>query len=463
MSYATTSIEQSFKSGAAEAKDLIKQTAVALGSKVNEKVENYLNNLTDIESHWAKEDIQVLVAKEVVKGYPDGTYRPDNQISVAEFITVLIKSTYTEIDYVQTSPWYQVYLDKALEMGVLIAGEVEDYNRPITRYEMAVMIARAGESTDSIKVKVTQETSFTDDSEIKADGKKYIEAVSHVGIITGYPDGNFGPNNKASRAEAAVMLNRFINLEKPLVQEKSLPEQMIENVLNTDMIEMLSVPAVQALEDESEYIFTMPGCKMADGKVMVGDETNLEDGLEKIVKMTQVLVAHAQKNGHMVVLLGGGNGIGIAYGENYESLRRAEYMFEFVYKRQSDWANELEVDGVTYALEKEIDLNYLFDLRRLYDKEPTSMSKRDAYRAERIDMEEDVLYAFYDGLRAFDPDNAEYLFLKATKDYQYAKTHEYKDQEKNEFMTIGNSELYKTDCRASDDTYKYILYSFIKK
>ncbi len=44
---------------------------------------------TDISNHWAKEEIQYLIGKEVVSGYSDGNFRPDQSITRAEFIKII--------------------------------------------------------------------------------------------------------------------------------------------------------------------------------------------------------------------------------------------------------------------------------------------------------------------------------------------------------------------------------------
>src|SRR5690242_9221503 len=48
-------------------------------------------NLTDITTHWAKENIEKAVGAGFVDGYPDGTFLPDQAISRAEFLTMLTK------------------------------------------------------------------------------------------------------------------------------------------------------------------------------------------------------------------------------------------------------------------------------------------------------------------------------------------------------------------------------------
>ena len=48
--------------------------------------------LTDISGHWAENNIRELVALGAIGGYPDGTFKPDNNITRAEFVTILVKA-----------------------------------------------------------------------------------------------------------------------------------------------------------------------------------------------------------------------------------------------------------------------------------------------------------------------------------------------------------------------------------
>jgi hypothetical protein len=49
-------------------------------------------SLTDIAGHWAESNIKKLVSLGAISGYPDGTFRPNNNITRAEFVTVLVKA-----------------------------------------------------------------------------------------------------------------------------------------------------------------------------------------------------------------------------------------------------------------------------------------------------------------------------------------------------------------------------------
>ena len=167
---------------------------------------------TDISGHWAKADIYFLVAMDAVTGYPDKTFRPENPITRAEFTTMLAKA----LGFTQSSGdgftdaaghWASVYIAAASEQG-LVRGYDEFTFKPdaqITRQEIATIVARAKELPI-----IGPDPEFTDSSEIATWAKSAVSSAVANGVITGYPDNAFRPQNGASKAEAVTMLMRAL-------------------------------------------------------------------------------------------------------------------------------------------------------------------------------------------------------------------------------------------------------------
>ena len=51
-----------------------------------------LHYVTDIQDHWAQNEIQILLNAGVVMGEPNGEFQPDREITRAEFVTMLVKA-----------------------------------------------------------------------------------------------------------------------------------------------------------------------------------------------------------------------------------------------------------------------------------------------------------------------------------------------------------------------------------
>lgn len=172
-------------------------------------------NLNDIKNHWAKKYIEKLVINGAVSGYPDGTFRPDNNITRAEFITMLVKAFKLESQdkkiFIDTKEhWANNFISIAASHEI-VSGYEDNTFRPdnlITREEMAVMIAK----TTKLKLDI-EESKFTDNSIVSIWAKPYINTVVKNGVIQGYPNNTFQPQKNATRAEAVTIIVRALELD----------------------------------------------------------------------------------------------------------------------------------------------------------------------------------------------------------------------------------------------------------
>lgn len=164
--------------------------------------------LTDIFGHWAKDSIEQLVKLGVVNGYPDGTFKPDADITRAEFVTLLIKALKPRTDEsLEFSDilghWAEEYIRTAASAGIVEGydGNLFRPDDPVTREQMATMAIRALDLE-----LVDEETSFIDEENISAWAKPSVATAVGVGIVKGYPDDTFRPQVKATRAEAVTII-----------------------------------------------------------------------------------------------------------------------------------------------------------------------------------------------------------------------------------------------------------------
>jgi hypothetical protein len=176
--------------------------------------------LKDIQTHWAKDAIVELINKGIVSGYPDNSFRPEEPISRAAFVKMLV-SVRGIAPEVSVTPfadlaghWVQPYVSAAVKAGIIIPTEYPDGrfdpDRAITRVEIAAMVSRAlGLAPAPEKAQV-----FVDVKDIVPGFAGYVGAVAEYRIVTGYPDGTFGPNLSATRAQAAIIVSRLINTRR---------------------------------------------------------------------------------------------------------------------------------------------------------------------------------------------------------------------------------------------------------
>jgi hypothetical protein len=173
-------------------------------------------NLTDINGHWAKSDIEYLIGLDVVDGYPDGTFRPNNTINADAFIKLIVTALgYTDIVN-GTEYWASTYIDKAKELGIVLDGEFSNYTVEISRADMSRIISRAlGQKGETFPEYLEAYKGLILDYDSL--GTEYKTSVLEnicAGLITGYPDGNFKPNGLATRAEGVTVIVRLIQEDR---------------------------------------------------------------------------------------------------------------------------------------------------------------------------------------------------------------------------------------------------------
>ena len=188
--------------------------AVIATEKYHEEEEEQTKeiNLSDVTDHWAEDYIWVLTENGIIEGYPDQTFKPDNKITRAEFVTILVRAFELESDTCKVfndtaNHWAKDFVAIAAANGV-VGGYSDTIFGPddnITREQMAVMIFNAAKL-----LKTEELTAFEDSDEIAEWAQLAVASASAHGIITGYPDNTFQPQGEATRAEASTVIVRAL-------------------------------------------------------------------------------------------------------------------------------------------------------------------------------------------------------------------------------------------------------------
>lgn len=167
----------------------------------------------DISGHWAEKQISDWNAKGFIKSYSDNTFKPDKTITRAEFI-LLVNNVFeykekAAISFadIKSTDWYYGEIAKAIEAGYLKGytdGTIKP-NNEISRQEVAMVIAnimRLEMAESSLEI-----GKLKDSKDIQAWSKGAIGAVLEKGYMKGYPDQTFKTGNPITRAEATVALS----------------------------------------------------------------------------------------------------------------------------------------------------------------------------------------------------------------------------------------------------------------
>ena len=87
---------------------------------------NILADYSDINGHWGQTYIQAMADKGSIKGYEDGTFKPDKTISRSEFLAIAIRSTYPDYTPAQAGDnWWAGEYNKAIEKGIIAESEMD--------------------------------------------------------------------------------------------------------------------------------------------------------------------------------------------------------------------------------------------------------------------------------------------------------------------------------------------------
>ncbi|MEX2460374.1 MAG: S-layer homology domain-containing protein [Paenibacillaceae bacterium] len=99
---------------------------------------------TDVKNHWAKATIAWAKDKQIVDGYPDGTFRPDLQVSEAEFLSMFVKGFGISLQK-DTANWSQPVYAYVIQMNYPVKGATDNKRRaaPISRLQVAEIITGA--------------------------------------------------------------------------------------------------------------------------------------------------------------------------------------------------------------------------------------------------------------------------------------------------------------------------------
>lgn len=181
----------------------------------------------DFEGHWAEATIQKWFDDEKISGYEDGSFKPNNSITRAEFMT-MVNSAYgfeelAEISYedADAEEWYYVEIQKAVASGYIV-GDSDEAVRPndeISRQEVAVVMSRLNTLEENSDVSM-----FNDADKIAEWAVGYVGAVAEAEFMIGNDEGNFNPTDDITRAEALVSLDRSTE-DKDAEDEEPIEEE----------------------------------------------------------------------------------------------------------------------------------------------------------------------------------------------------------------------------------------------
>lgn len=166
---------------------------------------------------WARESIEALARRGVINGKADKIFAPNDTVTREEFVKMVVlalnitaEDTSCDFTDVRDDAWYKEYVGKAVRSG-LVNGRGDGtfgVGESITRQDIAVILWNGIKS----KAESKSAAEFIDNDDVSDYAKEAVNAMRYLNIIDGYDDNTFRPNNAATRAEAAKLLYKAVQI-----------------------------------------------------------------------------------------------------------------------------------------------------------------------------------------------------------------------------------------------------------
>lgn len=232
------------KTGAIVGDTSLVSSALDPGTAAGTKTESVSELFTDLPlSHWACRQIEYAAKKGIISGDGDGTCRPDDSVTRAEFVQMIANSFDLErpatgspkIDFLEHNDtkgapegknftdvtkddWYFTAVDWGSRAGVIngYADGSFGVSDSITRQDAAVILARVKEACSIVIDKKVSAVEFVDVSDIAQYAVDAVKELQQYDVINGYEDGSFQPAGNITRAEAIKLIYTMLRLSDNL-------------------------------------------------------------------------------------------------------------------------------------------------------------------------------------------------------------------------------------------------------
>ena len=178
---------------------------------------------TDTVNHWAKSDIDFVASRNLLTGTGDAAFSPDSTITRGMFVTALGRlagidpaayPSSSRFSDVPATAYYAPFVEWAASKEIVNGTGAASFepDRPVTREEMAVIMQRYAGKLEYTLPKEREAEIFTDNATITSDMKDAVQAMQQAGVMNGKGGRLFAPKDTATRAEAAAVLRRFVEI-----------------------------------------------------------------------------------------------------------------------------------------------------------------------------------------------------------------------------------------------------------
>ena len=177
---------------------------------------------TDIENHWAKDNILFVVSRGLLNGTSETTFSPNTGMTRGMFVTALGRLAGVDpADYstgkftdVKADAYYAPYVNWAASKGIVDGTSATTFapDTNINREQMAVIMKNYAVKLGYTVPKALEAVTFADNASISSWAKEAVKSMQQAGILAGKTNNRFDPAGTATRAEVATVLRRFVEI-----------------------------------------------------------------------------------------------------------------------------------------------------------------------------------------------------------------------------------------------------------
>lgn len=247
----------------------------------------------DIEARhsWAEEAIDDMVDRGILKGYTDGTFKPDKAVTKLE--TLIIASRIMGVDEAENAEYRAAAVKKyentlapydisfkdevayLLYRNVLKTNELSSYisdsakNQALKRYEAAILLTKLVGGEDAALAESVIVLDFADASSIPSSAKAYVKYISDIGLMKGMEENRFNPSGELTRAMISTVMYRA--------------EEFMEETLTTGTVEEVNDSSITALINGKSQEIAIP-----EGTVIKVDASEIALGKLSVNQLIRI-------------------------------------------------------------------------------------------------------------------------------------------------------------------------------
>jgi hypothetical protein len=199
---------------------------------------------TDVQSHWSKDTVIWGTEKEIAKGFPDGTFKPDSTVTESQFLALLLRTFMDDLKD-DAVTWYQPYYDVAHANNYPV---IDKYNAVILRTQVAEIVSGTqgvnlsgdnaiayllakGLAKGKIADSVTLENYYGQEGLTRAEALQFIKNVVDKGI-TEIKERPFEPTNPADvlTPEEKIKFDEILNSSEGITDVSQLTPALVETI-----------------------------------------------------------------------------------------------------------------------------------------------------------------------------------------------------------------------------------------